>query len=163
MSVAWRSRGHLSLVLVAATAFSARQAVRAMREEAKARQAEDDAVAVQDFFRLKILSAARPKGKDGGLGRDVTLRAALDKAESSVATDFANRPKVEAAIRASLGKTYDDMGDLPSAIHQFERAVALRKVALGPDHPETLGSTDRLAVTFRHAGRPKMPCRSWNG
>jgi eukaryotic-like serine/threonine-protein kinase len=138
--------GAFVAVLVAATAFSAWQAVRAVGEEAKAN-------AVLGFFRTKVLAAPRPQGQDGGLGRDVTLREAIDEAESSIAVDFATQPKVEAAIRDTLGETYDHLGDPSSAISQHKRAMALRATTFGSDSPETLASMDNLAVAYRKAGR----------
>jgi eukaryotic-like serine/threonine-protein kinase len=140
-------------VLVTATAVSTWQAVRATREQARARQSEAEQKALLGFFVDKVLSAARPQGPDGGLGRDVTLRAALDAAEPSIAADFTDQPKVEAAVRATLGTTYVHLGELPSAINQLERALALRSAVLGPDHPDTLSSMVDLAPTYRLAGR----------
>ena len=147
--------GAFVTVLVAATAFSAWQAVRAIREESNARRAESDAKAVQGFFRDKVLAAPRPEGQDGGLGRDVTLREALDQAESSIATDFAKQPKIEAAIRETLATTYDQLGEPSSAVRQRERALVLREAELGPHHRDTLTSMDDLAVAYRHAGRAR--------
>jgi serine/threonine protein kinase len=140
-------------VLITATGLSAWQAVRATREGARARQAEAEAKAVQRFFREKVLAAARPEGQGGGLGRDVTLRAALDAAEPSIAADFATQPKVAAAIRDALGTTYLHLGDLPSAIRQHEQALALREAELGQQHPDTLSSLENLGVAYRRAGR----------
>ena len=65
----------------------------------------------------------------------MTLRAALDAAESSIAADFATQPKVEAAIRDTLGTTYVHLGELASAIRQHERAVALTNGRTGPRRP----------------------------
>ena len=138
--------GAFVVVLVAATAFSAWQAVRAVGEEAKAN-------AVLGFFRNKVLAAPRTQGRDGGLGRDVTLREAIDEAESSIAVDFATQPEVEADIRDTLGETYDHLGDLSSAISQHKRAMALRATTFGSDSPEALASMDNLAVAYRKAGR----------
>ena len=86
----------------------------------------------RSFFETRVLGVARPRGNESGLGRDVTMRAALDRAESSIATDFANRPRVEAAIRDTLGTTYARLGELALAIRQLERAVALRTSRTGP-------------------------------
>jgi hypothetical protein len=40
---------------------------------------------VLEFFENRVLAAARPKDEDGGLGRDATIRAALDVAEPGIA------------------------------------------------------------------------------
>ncbi len=90
----------------------------------------------------------------------MTLREAIDQAEPSIATDFATQPEVEAAIRETLGTTYDHLGELSSAIRQRERALALREAALGPLDPDTLTSMDDLAVAYRHAGRAESRAAS---
>ena len=84
----------VAAVLVAATAISTWQAIRATRAEEQARsepragrsrrrstprRSAADSQAVLDFFRNKVLAAARPAGQDGGLGRDVKLRDVLDQ------------------------------------------------------------------------------------
>jgi eukaryotic-like serine/threonine-protein kinase len=80
---------------------------RAEEGERQAKQSESEARAVLSFFQDKVLAAGRPEGQEGGLGRNVTLREAVDAAESSIATDFADQPTVEASIRNTLGNTYD--------------------------------------------------------
>src|SRR5262249_20979543 len=86
-------------LLVAATLTSIVLAVRAIRSEAAAK-------ATFRFFRDKVLAAPRPERRENGLGGDVTIRAAIDTAEPSIAADFADQPEVEADIRDTLGTTY---------------------------------------------------------
>ena len=60
-------------------AIQAEESARSNEEKAKNSAAE--ALAVLNFFETKVLAAARPKGVDGGLGKDVTLREAIDASE----------------------------------------------------------------------------------
>jgi tetratricopeptide (TPR) repeat protein len=122
-------------------------------DEAKARQAEAEARAVLAFFQDKVLAAARPEGQEGGLGKAATIRAALDAAEPGIEQAFAGKPAVEASIRNMLGTSYMYLGDPPRAIRQYERALALRRQALDPDHPDTLLSMNNLAAAYWAAGR----------
>ena len=117
----------------------------AQAEEKKAKQSGVKLHAVLEFLQNKVLSAARPKDQEGGLGKDVSLRAALDTAESGIEKAFAKQPEVEASIRASLGETYYYLGDPAQARRQLERAADLRRKTLGMDHPDTLAVTDNLA------------------
>ncbi len=142
-----------AVVLVAATAISVWQAVRATREESKAKQKESEARAVLQFFRDRVLAATRPAGQEGGLGTDVTLRAAVDAAERSIAEGFADQPAVEAAIRSTLGTSYFYLGEPAMAIRQQDRAWVLLGAALGPDHPDTIKSLNELADAYLLAGR----------
>jgi serine/threonine protein kinase/tetratricopeptide (TPR) repeat protein len=145
---------------VVAEVRSRRERDRAVAAEAQAKAEGDnarrsaaEACAVLDFFEDHILAAARPQGQEGGLGKDVTLRAAVDAAEPRIAEAFRDQPSVEAYVRDSLGVTYRYLGDPALAIRQQERAVELRKAALGPDHPDTLSSQNKLANVYKDAGR----------
>jgi serine/threonine protein kinase len=132
-------------------ALNAEQAAR--DEEAKARKSESESKLVLDFFEKKVLAAARPKEWEGGLGVDATIRAALDAAEPRIQDAFADQPRAEASIRNSLGQSYLYVGEPFKAISQFERARALRRQFLGPDHMDTLDATNNLGFAYRDAGR----------
>ena len=149
----------LATMLIVATAVSVWQAIRATHEGSRARAAELESKAVLGFFRDKVLAAIRPKNQKGGLGRDVPLREAIDAAGSSVSSDFADRPTVEASIRETLGRTYLYGGDPAAAAREFERARALRVDAKGPRDPETLAAATDLAVAYRQVGRTRDAIR----
>jgi tetratricopeptide (TPR) repeat protein len=156
-----------ALLLAAGAAVSAWQAVRAtvaewqaltardgeteQRKQAEKSQAESQAVL--KFFQDKVLSAARPRDQEGGLGKDTTIRTALDKAEPEIAKAFGNQPLVEAAIRHTLGQTYDRLDERSLALRQLERALALRRQVLGSEHPDTLTSMHGMALALMNAGR----------
>ncbi len=105
------------------------------------------------FFQDKVLSAARPKGQEGGLSRDATVREALDRAEPEIAAAFAGEPLAEASIRNTLGVSYWYLGDQEKALEQQERAVALRRQELGPGDPETVGAMNDLAIVLDRMGK----------
>jgi hypothetical protein len=138
----------------------------ARQGEAKSRQSEADAKAVLEFFEKQVLAAPRPRASDtragrvplptaseGGTGRNTTIRAAVDRAEKEIAHAFQGQPLVEASIREALGNTYAFLEELPRAIQQHERALALRKKHLGADDPETLNSQGSLAQDYQYSGR----------
>ncbi len=143
------------------------QAVRALKAEHQAIAARDEAAeqlqqakrsearanAVLKFFESKVLSAARPKGQEGGISRDATVREALDRAEPEIAKSFAGEPLVEASIRNTLGVSYWYLGDDKMALEQQKRALALRRQKLGPDDPETVGVMNDLAIIYDRIGR----------
>src|SRR5579875_3625265 len=139
-------------------ALTAEEAAKEQRDKAvaaeqAAKRSEEDAKAVLGFFQNKVLSAGRPKGQDGGQGKDVTLREAVDAAEPEIAKAFADRPLVEASVRDTLGTTYYYLGELLHAIKQYEQALALRESKLGFDHPDTLTSRNNLAAAYWSSGR----------
>jgi serine/threonine protein kinase/lipopolysaccharide biosynthesis regulator YciM len=152
--------GLFALVLLLATVSSIWLTIRATRAEAvakeegvRARQSAAEAESVLGFFQDKVLAAGRPEGKEGGLGKYVTLRQAVDAAERGIASAFQDRPAVEASVRGVLGETYRYLGELDQAIRQLERALDLRKHTLGADHPATLTTQESLAYTYGMAGR----------
>jgi len=127
--------------------------VNVQEEQKKTKQSESETRAVLEFLQNKVLAAARPKDQEGGLGIGATIRAAVDAAVPSVEKSFAGQPLAEASIRDTLGQSYADLGEPAQAIRQHEQAFALRRKALGPDHPATLTSMSSLASAYWSAGR----------
>ncbi len=128
--------------------------------EAEARRSELRAKAILDFVKRNLLSAGAPGNVsledafwNGGQGKDVTLRKAVDVAESRVDETFADRPLAEASVREMLGLAYLSVGDPARAIKQYERALELREAMQGFEHPDTATCRNQLAVAYRLAGR----------
>ncbi len=157
--VAMATVAGFAALLVLGAAISTWQAIlarraeaRAMAESAKARRAEAEAKVVLSFFADRVLAAARPEGQEGGLGKDVTVREAMDAAEPKIAAAFPDQPTVEASVRLVLGTTYHYLGEPALAIPQHRARLELREAKLGPDHPDTLSSQNTLAT-----GLPEPP------
>jgi serine/threonine protein kinase/tetratricopeptide (TPR) repeat protein len=125
----------------------------AQAREQEARDKEAEARAVLGFVQDKILAAARPEGQEGGLGRKVTLRAALEAALPQVESSFQGRPLVEASVRMTLGSSFWYLGDAARAEQQYRIARARYTAGLGPDHPHTLRSMNNLANSYDDLGR----------
>jgi tetratricopeptide (TPR) repeat protein len=115
--------------------------------------AENEARAALDFIQTNIIAAARPQTELGGLGRDVTVLQALQRADQKISAFFSGQPLVEAQLRLEMGETYALLGDLPRAIVQYEQGVALRKRELGPEDLLTLDATASLADILVWEGR----------
>lgn len=144
-----------------------RQNVAAERDQVvaevkEAKDAAEDMKAALAFFQGKVLSASRHVGWAGVQSKDVTLRQAVDAAETKVSKEFADRPLAEAAVRELLGTTYLDLTEPALAVKQFERALALRQRLQKSDHPETIACRNKLAVAYRLSGRPEDASRLYN-
>jgi tetratricopeptide (TPR) repeat protein len=135
-----------NLQLMAANAATA-QALAATR----AREAETRSVL--EFVQQRVFAAARPEGQAGGLGREVTLRKAIEAALPHVDHGFVGRPLIEGRLRDTLGISFLFLGDAEVATAQHERARALFAEQLGPDDPDTLQSVNNLANSYRAQGR----------
>ena len=125
----------------------------ALGQKKQALASAADARAVLAFFQDKVLAAGRPEGEQGGLGKDVTLRQAVDAAAPGVRASFQDQPLVEASIRSVLGDTFYYLGEPALAIPQVERARALRQVHLGTEHPDTLTCMNDLGNLYMMVGK----------
>ena len=133
----WRAESHLMEVRA--------QRAKVVASSDRAIRAEADTRAFSEFLVGDVLAAARPKGEEGGLGKDVTVKAALDATLPKLAERFRGRPRAEAIARDALGNTYRMIGDYAQAEVQLRHAIELRRQALGPDHEDTLRSQHNLA------------------
>jgi non-specific serine/threonine protein kinase/serine/threonine-protein kinase len=127
-------------------------------ETEKQRADEERAVAeaVSDFLQNDLLGQAvlmfQSRGANGKRDPNMTVRTALDRAAERVALRFANQPRVEAAIRATLARAYYELGFPIEARIHAERSVALRVSHLGADHADTLWSQIDLALVLNDLG-----------
>jgi serine/threonine protein kinase len=135
-----------------AAALAAAQAEKTARKDAEEHDAETKAVL--EFVENKVFAAARPEGQEGGLGREVSLREAIESSLPYVADSFTTRPLIEARLRMTLGKSYAFLGEHRIAEQQFEAARAIYTKHRGPDHPDTPASMENLADCYVYLSRP---------
>lgn len=141
----WRIRARRDQAVAAASAE--KQA----KETAMTREAETRAVL--DFIEKQVIAAAQPEGQDGGRGRDVTLRRALEEALPFVETSFKGRPLIEARPRLTIGFSFWRLGEGQIAAEQCEMARELYTEHRGSDHPDTLASLVGVANGYSALGR----------
>ncbi len=111
-----------ALLLIGGLLSTSWQARRAAREASRARAAEQEARAISSFLVDEMLSAASP---EVALGRDLTVREVLEAASSRIEQSFAGQPRLEAAVRATVGETWKRLGDLDAASRHLGRAQQL--------------------------------------
>jgi eukaryotic-like serine/threonine-protein kinase len=131
----------------------AEQRVKAEEAKKEAQAKEVEANAVLQFFEQRVFAAGRPKGQQGGLGSNVSLREAIESSLPTLDRAFAKQPLVEARLRQRLGGTFFYLGETKRAAEQGERSCALFTRHLGADHPDTLESVHGLALCFYALGR----------
>lgn len=114
----------LAGLAVTATLYLQVRQARDAAQAAAARTAEEAAVsqAVLGFLNEDLLGAASPYD---GIGRDVSVRSAVDAATRRAATRFADQPRVAAAVQLTLGKVYRDLGEPLAARAALLRALEL--------------------------------------
>ncbi len=120
------------------------------KETAQARAAETQTVL--DFVEKQVFAAAQPQRQGSGLGREVTLRRAIEAALPFVDKSFRDQPLIEARLRTTLGSSFHSLGENKIAAEQFQTARTIYTKHRGPDHPDTLRSTLHLADSYLRLG-----------
>jgi serine/threonine protein kinase/Flp pilus assembly protein TadD len=133
----------ISAVLVGGIVVSTCYAIRA--ENARA-----DAQAFADFLQNGIEALTLPGQVKG---TEVSLQDLLAVWSKKLEGRFDDKPLVEASIRDTLGWAYRYIHELKRAELHLERALQIRRQYLGPGHPQTLSSADRLAWLRWDQGR----------
>ncbi len=123
---------------------------RAQDEAEKAKTEAAITQAVNDFVKEDLLAQADPGNEPD---RDIKLRTVVDRAAEKVEGRFVDHPLVEAAIRTTLGSTYQSLGQYERAHQHSKWALETRRRVLGQQHPQTLVSMDILANLYHHQGR----------
>jgi len=144
------------VVLIAGIIVSSREAVVAQRAEQIAAKEAASAYAVINFLRNDLLAQASAKNQSGPGAkpdRDMKVRTALDRAAARIEGKFDGQPEVEAAIRDTIGKTYEDLAQYAESQKQLERALDLERQVWGPEDPKTLNTLNHLGRTLWHQGK----------
>lgn len=124
-----------------------RQAALAARnDEAEARAASEEITR----FLQDALAAADPSRSKG---REVTVRELVDAAAERVGHDLTGRPRVEAAVRVTLGKTYYNLGLRDEADGQFLRALELLDGLHPNGHKDSVETLNWLGNVRQAQGR----------
>jgi serine/threonine protein kinase len=138
------------MALVGGIGVSTWQAIRASRAEKTALLERDRAQAINDFLQNDVLAQAG--NAQGGPtlvpNPDLKVRTALDRAAARITGRFDKQPLLEASLRQTIGTAYRNVVEFPSAAQQFERALELRRRALGDQHNDTLRSMADLAQMY---------------
>src|SRR6185503_17871328 len=86
-------------------------------------------------------------------GRDtVMLKEILEKTADRVGKDLEGEPAVEAEMRNTIGKVYNDLGELEKAESMDRRALAIREKLFGSEHPDVAESLHNLADVLANRG-----------
>ena len=154
MGVAGTSYGLIQAVAQRRDAESERNRALVAERVAEQRQADAEqqaaiAQAANNFLH-EVLSLASPAK---AMGRQVTVREAVDMAAADVSAFTAGQPETEAAVRAAVGRTYHSLGHFDLAAEQLKLALEIRRRELGPEHPDTLSSMRKLAGALNDLGR----------
>ena len=139
----------LSVALIGGAIVAGTFAVRASRMLTVAEREAAVSRAISDFLNVDVLAQADPYLETD---REITLRAVVDRAAARVAGRFADRPLVEAGVRATLARTYLNLGDLDVAEEQYRQAVRLMSEQLGDSNVQVLENLNGLVGVLYDKG-----------
>jgi len=130
------------------------EAEEARKREYAARQLAADEAAransANDFLQT-MLASANPSVSQG---RDLTVREVLDTAAQRVERgELSNQPRVEAAVRHTLGRSYLSLGHLDVGELQLKEALRLNEQMDGPQGKPFGESLCWLGVLARQRGK----------
>ncbi len=127
-------------------------------DEQRDRANDEAAVAreVNDLLTAALLRNADPLARSRAghaPDPDLKVRTLLDEAAARLDGRFEGRPKVEAAIRLTVGKAYCELGLYPQAVRHLERALALTRQTSPLATDECVEAGTALATAYRRAGQ----------
>ncbi len=129
-----------------ADAENARDEAQEARDEAEHQKAV--ALEVNAFLNHGVLASARPDM----LGKDVTVREALDSASADIEEYFPNEPELQGRVRFVVGNTYYELGVVEEARQNLQLALKQLRETLGAEHPDTLHALNDLARIYEGTG-----------
>ncbi len=138
----------VTVAVVVGLAGTVWQARVAARERDAARQEAARATALNDFM-AQMLTAADPAAHGN---REVTVAEVLEKASAAAEQSLRDQPAAEADARTLLGHTFQSLGKVDEAVHELERALALRRQVPGPPGAALADTQRSLARSYDNRG-----------
>jgi non-specific serine/threonine protein kinase/serine/threonine-protein kinase len=146
---------HQRDLALAAQKEAVSQQKRALEEKARADDQAATAKAESNFLENDLLGQAGTRAQTRAGVKpdpDLKVRTALDRAAAHIEGKFDKQPSVEASLQLTIGRAYRDLGVYPEAQRHIERAIELRRQALGEENPYTLLSRRELAALYASQG-----------
>ncbi len=130
---------------IAVSVQAARIAEERDRANAEAATAEEVTEFLVGLFEVSDPSESR--------GNTITAREILDKGAERIDQELDNQPVVQGKLLEAMGRVYTSLGLYRDAEPLLEEAVAVRRAALGDEHPDLAVSLRRLASFYQSAGK----------
>ena len=139
--------GTFLLVLALAVGMTI-QAARLARQRDEIRRERDKAVEVAHLLQ-NVFSVSDPRE---ARGETITARELLDQGAARVQAELKGQPEVQAALAATIGKAYANLGLNDRSLPLVERSLALRRQIYGEEHPDVAESLEALGLLAQVRG-----------
>lgn len=136
------------LLLVAGSIGIIHQADIANKERDKAKIEEAKALKINSFLQ-EIFSSPDPSKE----GKDIKVVNVLENAVKKIDVELADQPEIQAALRTTIGTTFQNLGLYNEAIVQFEKAAKTYETIFGENNTKTASSIKNLALAYHYKGR----------
>jgi eukaryotic-like serine/threonine-protein kinase len=136
----------VALVLIGLVGF---YTVQLKVERDRARVQADKASKVSELLTRLLTSTDPYRTPDA---KEPTVQNLLDIGAEQVARDLNDQPELQAEMFTVIGRTYQRMGIEAKALPLLERALAIGRHTLGPDHVRLAQSLNDLGVLYRYQG-----------
>ncbi len=139
------------IALVAGVVGVSREAERANREAAAARQVADflvDLFQVSDPFKRGY--GGEPRAEREARAEELSARQILDQGAAKIRRELRDQPLVQARLMDTIGRVYLGLGLYEQAQPLLEEGLEIRETHLGAEHLDTAESLDNLADVLDH-------------
>lgn len=147
--------GAVSLIFAAGVAGTIWQAVEATKgralaqlESTRAKQEAETAAEITNFL-SGMLASVDP---ENSLGKEPTISEIVDRAALDIDRRFDDKPKTEAALRDTIGRTLRGIGRLEDAHRQYVEVVRLFEQTDGSEGRNTLAARRNLSGILSERG-----------
>jgi serine/threonine protein kinase/Flp pilus assembly protein TadD len=125
----------------------------ALRQKAEAVDARGQTEMVIRFLTNDVLDAVASHRLPDKVLRDQIIEVMIDPAVALLDEGFDGEPRVEAALRYTLARIYESVGNGDLALLQVRKSLAIRRRTVGDFHPDTLETLSLLGTILRNEGK----------
>ncbi|MCH8822200.1 MAG: serine/threonine protein kinase [Planctomycetes bacterium] len=107
------------------------------------------ATAVNDFLNDMLMEASPGEHMHGA---QATVEDVLDAASQQIDSSFRENPEIEAAVRLTFGRTYNELGRYDAAELHLRRSLDVRSKLFGAEHASVDEAANALGLMYFESG-----------
>lgn len=147
-----RGIGAIAAAVVATVTLSAFYAMQLTAERDGQRLQAEKARRVSELLTSVLLSADPYRDPDPASNASPNARALLDTLAARISSELGDQPEVQAEMLTVIGRTYERLGLIDTALPLLERALEIGRGAFRLPDPRVAQALNDLGVAQRRAG-----------